>query len=366
METRVAINWRGYLEAAQNGARGEVAAAVAGDSSPEGCLLNGYLIFEAEPEKAKGLFARAKESRDPDVVHQACIYDARAYEYLGQPDEGRILIRSLLDQNDLKPEYRAQALFVLAVLQVNTPKRALTTLNQINLTGLSAGLQGRIFMLRAKLQSDATNYIDALIEYAGAAAFFEDAGHVEGVAHVLNNRASVERKLGLFDDAHLSVDKAISMVPSDYPFLAQFLDLKAQIYLSESRFVEAEQVATSAVELVKDTDRRAVLCENLCTLGRACAGQQKYPVSMSVFSRAAEIAEQLDDPELLFKVTSARKESAEKFIEEAELQLAELALMISEGSQRTAAKKLGLSHTGIQKLLKRNSHKWKPGLPHES
>lgn len=366
MATRVTTIWRALLEQAQDGKGAEVAEAVAGDQTPEGCLLNGYLIYESEPERAKELFARAKESDDRDVVHQASIYEARSYEWLGQPDEGRILIRFLLEQNDLKSEYRAQALFVLAVLQVNTPKRALATLNQIDLAGLGSGLQGRIFMLRAKLQSDATNYLDALIEYSGAAAFFEEAGHVEGVAHVLNNRASVERKLGLYAEAHHSVDKAISMVSENYPFLAQFLDLKAQIYLSESRHAEAEQIATRAVELVQDTDRRAVLCENLCTLGTACAGQQKFALSFSAYSRAAEIAEQLDDADLLFKVTSARKQSAERFIKEAEVLLAELALKMSEGSLRAAAKKLDISHQGLMKLLKRNSHNRQPRLPHQS
>lgn len=362
METLVTTNWRTLLERAQNGGRAEVASLVMSDSSPEGCLLNGYLIFESRPEKAKEMFAIAKLSNDPDVVCQASIYEARSYEFLGQPDEGKVLIRLLLEQ-DLKPEFRAQALLVLAVFQISTPKRALTTLEMISLDGLPAGLKARIFILRAKIKSHMNDHGAALIEYAGAAAYFEEDGDTHGIAHVLNNRAAVELRLKMYVEAHNSVDNAISLVPRTFPFLPQFLDLKAQIFLGQQRYIEAQRVAARSVALARAVDRKDVLCENLCTIGLAHAALKDYPRASAAFSEAKDLAEGLDSRDLLFKVASARRNAAQIVVRHAEVEMAELALSLCDGSYRSAAKKIGLTHTGIIKLLARNSRQWKPKKP---
>lgn len=355
METQVAINWRAALERAQTGYVYE-AAGCFDDNSEAANLFRGLLVFESEPELGKDLFAKAARSADVELANQAAIYEARSYEYLGQPEEGRILIRDVL-KRDLMPHLRAHALFVLAVLQVSTPRRAMTTLNRIKIDDLLPGMKGRVYLLRGKVQSDLGKFGIALIEYAGAASFFEEAGHVQGVAHAYNNLASIYRRLKEFSKAHESVDTAIRLVSQTDPFIPQFLDQKAQIFLAEKNYLDAERIAIKAVGLVHGTNRQNVLCENLCTLGLAYAGLKNYPPAGATFASAKDIADRLDSPDLLLKVARSRRDAAQMVLRDSELEMAELALRLCGGSYRAAAKQLEMTHTGIIKLLKRSSRR---------
>lgn len=355
METKVTTKWQDWVEQAQSGFGESLLLLLNGDSGPEACLIKGLLIFESDPETGKELFAKAGRSSDIDIANQAAIYEARTYEYLGQPDEGKILIREVLKRRDLKPYLRAHALFVFAVFQLPMPKRAMTTLNRIKINVLSASMKGRVFLLRGKVQADLGKLDAALIEYSGAAAYFDEAGHTRGVAHAHNNRASVYRKLKRFTEAHESVDKAISLVPKTDPFIPQFLDQKARVFLAEKKYVDAERVAIKAVGLVHGTDRQRVLCENLCTLGLAYAGLKNYSPAGAAFVGARDIADHLDNPDLLLTVAKARRDAALIFLRDSEIEMAETALMICDGAMRAAAKKIDFSPAGLRKLLKRNS-----------
>ena len=360
METQV-TSWRECLDEAENGRADGARRLAASGATQAASLLAGYLIYTARPGDAKDLFAKAQRGNDTEVAQEACVYEARCYEYLGQPDEGLILIRSVIGR-DLLPKVRAHALYVLSVFQVG-PARALKALDQIDLSCVTAGRKGRIFQRRARLQADMQKYDQALIDYAGAAAYFEEAGNLAGVAHTHNNRASVYRKLKRFADAHEAADKALSLLPRDDPFEANFLDQKAQVFLAEGKFIDAEPIARRAVSLVENTDRLAVLCENLCTLARAYAGQRNHADASAAFRRAEGIVTSLGNTELQFALTNSRRDAAKEFLRATEVELAELALQMCAGSYRAAAKKLGLTHSGLIKLLARNSRQWKPKKP---
>lgn len=364
--TKVAtFGWRVLLERAQNGERLAVADCLGSDHSPEACLVRGALVYESDPAEGKHFFAIAARASDPYVADQARIYEAKACEFLGQQDEGRKLIRDLLKRN-LDPRLKYHALIVSAGLHIHAPKRALRALDKINVNALSLGMAGRFYTVRGRAFRYLGEYDKALIAYAGAVAFYEQAGHVHGIAHASNNLAWVYRSLKRFSEAHDAADRAISIVGYEDPFVAQFLDTKAQIFLNEKEFNKAEVVALRALRMVQESGRRGVLCEHFCTLGRAYAGQEKYGLAVSAYVDAAALAEELDDPELLFKAISGCKEMAQKFVRESDLKLAELAMRMDGFSSRAAAKKLGITRQGLQKLLARNSRKWQPKLPQTS
>lgn len=360
METQV-TSWRECLTEAENGRVRAARRLAASDASQAASLLAGYLIFTARPGDAKDLFAKAQRGNDVEIAQEAYVYEARCYEFLGQPDEGLILIRSVLGK-DLLPTVKAHALYVFSVFQVGAA-RALKTLDLIDLSCVTAGRKGRIFQRRARLQADLGKYDQALIDYAGAAAYFEEAGNLAGVAHAHNNRASVYRRLRRFADAHEAADQALSLLPKGDPFEANFLDQKARVFLDEGKFVEAEPFAVRAVTLVENTDRLAVQCENLCTLARAYAGQRNHADASASFTRAEEIATNLGNTDLKFALTNSRRDAAKEFLRATEVELAELALQLCEGSYRAAAKLLGMTHPGLIKLLARNSRQWKPKIP---
>ncbi len=361
MGTVVTTFWRELLDEAENGRVLAAREYAKSHSTQAATLLGGYLIYTSHPGDAKDLFARAQRGEDLQIAQEACVYEARCYEYLGQPDEGLILIRSVLAK-DLFPAVKAHALYVLSVFQ-GGGAQSLKTLCQIDLSVVTAGRKGRVFQRRARLQADMGKYDQALIEYAGAAAYFEEAGNRAGVAHAYNNKASVYRRLKRFADAHEAASAALSTLPKGDPFEANFLDQKAQVFLAEGKFDEAETIALRAVSLVEDTDRRATLCENLFTLARSYAGRRNYADASATFRRAEAIVNQLGSTELRFGLITSRRDAAKEFLRATEVELAEIALQMSDGSYRAAAKRLGLTHPGLIKLLARNSRQWKPKKP---
>lgn len=362
MDTQVTTNWRELLDRAECGHARGVVASLAGERGPVASLLKGYSIYTSQPEAAKDLFAQAKSTSDPDLSYEAAIFEARCYEYLGQFDEGKILIRRVL-RRQLSPVVRAHAMFVFSVLQVATPKRALRTLNSINLDVVSTARKARVFYWRAKLEGDLERFDQALVNYAGAAVYFEEVGNLLGVAHAHNNRASILRKLKHFEMAHESADLALSLLPQSDPFTANFLDQKAQLFIAEERFADAELLARHAVEMVDGTDRLGVLCESLCTLARAYAGQGNHSDASATFRRAEAIVSTVDSLDMRFAFTKARRDAAKDFLRAMEIELTQLALRMSDGMVRAAAKKLDLTHSSIIKSRKRNLAMWKPQKP---
>lgn len=359
METQVAENeWRELLARAERGLSVTIRPE---DSSPEACLIKGYLILASRPDEAKDLMAKAQRSLDEEAANLAAVYEARAYEYLGQSEEGRILIKAVLERSNLSHELKAFGVFVLSLFQ--SPGRALKTLSEISLDGLAPALKARITHRRARLLSDDKEFDASLIEYAGAIAYFEEAGDRSGLAHTYNNMAGVYRRMKRFDDAHAANYRALALTNPTDTFLPNFLDHKAQILNDEGRYADAEKLARQAVQMVDGTQRASDLCENLCTLGKALAAQGKYLVASETLARAYSIGERLDSQELMFKATKARKECAEMSVNALELKMAELALRMCDGSYRSAGKMLETSHTALIKLLKRNSRQWKPKRP---
>lgn len=358
METKVTIDgWQDLLAMAESGRSVTISPD---DTSPEACLIRGYLLLTSQPEKAKELLTKAQKSDDRDCASLAAVYEARAYEYLGQCDEGRILIRAVLDSPNLNAEIRALGMVVLSIFQ--SPGRAQATLREIDLDGLRPGLKARICTRLGRLLANDKEHDKAFIEYAGATTYYEEASDLKGAAHAHNNVASVLRRLGKYVEAHESVDTALRTVGDDAA-RSSFLDQKARIFLEEQKFIEAENYARQAVEITEANDCPVGHCENLCTLGRALWGQRKYHPASEVLSRARSIAERMDSAELLFMAIGARRRCAEDFVKIADVQLAELALKICDGSYRAAGKMLNISHTAIIKQLEKNSRRWKPKRP---
>lgn len=363
METAVTSNSLRALWLAQDGLHREAEGLLPKtDVGGEDFLARGYLSLPRSPDAARDLLAKARRLLSGDLSHLAAVYEARAYEYLGQTSEGRILINAVLKE-PLGREVMAQALLVKAVFDAERPMRALSVLSKIDMKGLRPSLKGRVHNQRARMYKELRSFDKALIEYAGAVSFFKAAGDTHGVAHALNNQAAVERKLRLFDKAHRSVDRAMALVAANDPFLAHFIDHKAQIFIDECRFVEAEGWANEAVRLVEDRENISCYIESACTLAQALAGQGKQQEGWRILHSVNAIAMGLDSNELLFKVRETQRTIAERFARSTEVELIELALKLCNGCVRGAAKKLDMTHTGIIKMMKRNNRYWKPKKP---
>jgi tetratricopeptide (TPR) repeat protein len=96
------------------------------------------------------------------------------------------------------------------------------------------------------------DYIDrALIENAGASQYLQEAGHTRHAARVENNLGYLLYRLGRYDEAHQHLEHACRMFIDlkDSISVAQVNDSRAQVYLAQGRYAEAETVSFGAVKV---------------------------------------------------------------------------------------------------------------------
>src|SRR5919199_858007 len=143
-------------------------------------------------------------------------------------------------------------------------------------------------------------YMDmALVEYAAASLYFEQAGHGRYSARVENNLAYLLLKLGRFAEAHEHLDQAERLFISlrDKGSAAQVKETRARVYLAEGRRAEAERAARAAVELLRDGNQQALLAEAQTTLGVALARLDRCGEARAVLESAVTTAGQAGDGE---------------------------------------------------------------------
>ena len=258
------------------------------------------------------------------------------------------------------------------------------------------------------------NFDRALIENAAASFHLEQAGHTQYLARVENNIGFILMKIERYDEAleHLNKARQIFKTLKDSGRVAQVNETRAQVFLAQNRYEDAEQAASVAVTILEQGDEQSLLSEALATRGIALAKLDRQPEAFATLSRSAEIAEIAGDrvasgrtqlimveqlknhlsPADLFKLyleadkrigdmpdvdTVERLRAASRITiaaaqrtlgrkiedllvsgtlkEEVRLYEGELikrALDESEGQVTSAARKLGISHQGLCEILK--------------
>src|SRR6185503_10750328 len=128
---------------------------------------------------------------------------------------------------------------------------------------------------------------------AAASYHFEQAGHRRFQARVENNVGFLFATIGKFVEAqeHLSHSRALSLGLGDRAGVAGAEDSKAQAFLMEGKYGEAEKAARSAVRSLRDGGEQAMLAEALTTHGKALARLNEAPVARAALDRALEIAQ---------------------------------------------------------------------------
>src|SRR5205085_9669471 len=123
------------------------------------------------------------------------------------------------------------------------------------------------FVLRNLFSSQQRkDYLDqALIEYAAASFYFEQAKLARHQACVENNLGFLFGTLKNFRKAHEHLDRAQAIFTSlrDLVHLAQVDDARARVLLGEGRVTEAAKIVHAAVEALKDGDEQSLLAEAL-------------------------------------------------------------------------------------------------------
>jgi tetratricopeptide (TPR) repeat protein len=164
----------------------------------------------------------------------------------------------------------------------------------------SNALKGRwhgqmaLILRRLATAEGRADYADrAIIEFTAAIYHYEQAKHERYCAINLNNLAMLLYKMERFDEAHEHLDRARTFLEklNDIGLLAQVEETRARVLLAEERYLEAQQVIVSVVDIFEKGGEHALLTDALAIKGTAQARLKEYELSLDTFRRSIKIAE---------------------------------------------------------------------------
>ena len=255
----------------------------------------------------------------------------------GRFDDARVLLQEALARpNDLDYEIRALGFLRRGMVEASDNRFHDALRIYEESAGLFEGLnsdalKGKFhnqfgFVLRNLFGSDERReYLDcALIEYAAASFYFEQAKLSRHQACVENNLGFLFGTIGNFVEAHEHLDRAQAIFTSlrDSVHLAQVDDARARVLLAQGRLTEAAKVVRSAVEILKSGGEQSLLAEALTTQGTVQAHLQNYEQAQSTLEHAIEIAEEAGDLSGAGRISLTLVEELRDYVSKDELFLA--------------------------------------------
>jgi tetratricopeptide (TPR) repeat protein len=230
---------------------------------------------------------------------------AVCYWRAGGLDESRIMLSEALGRL-ASSNGRAYALVCLSVVEWSSSRydeslKILTDNASLFKAVTSQTLKGTYHnQLAMVLRTAATerNKVDhlrrALKEYEAADFQFKDARNPVLRAHVKNNIGNVLRELSRFRESHEYLDQArrLTVYVHDRVRTAQIDETRAQVFIAQRRYAEAEVAARSAAASFEKVGRQCFLAEALITQGIASARLGKNERARFAFQRAIEVAHQ--------------------------------------------------------------------------
>jgi tetratricopeptide (TPR) repeat protein len=250
------------------------------------------------------LFESACDSKKVAVARAELGY---CYWREGALDEARIMFNEALQKLTMEGNTRASALLGLAVVEWSDSQfaealRILTDnaslFKKINNHTIRGTYHNQIAMVLRRLapSEKRVDYLKRAIgEYQEADYQFKLAHNTVFRADVKNNVGNVLRQLSRFKEAHAYVSEARRLAVSarDKVLTAQFDDTRAQVFIAEKKYKEAEAVAKGAVRVLEKSGHQCLLADALITQGIALARLQRIEQAQFIFQKAIEVAHQV-------------------------------------------------------------------------
>ena len=309
--------WRGLLTRPKTNGIGELASAelLLRTGTLTGWIGSAKQLSGAQ-EVAKDFISESatvfESLQLSEKVAEAQVDLAICYWREGGLDEARVTLRLVLESlRDSQSEQRLRALLnsgivERAAIRDHDALRIYAEAAPLFNKSLNHALKGKFHNSHATvLRSIGTSekredYLDhALIEYAAASYHFEQAGHNRFQARVENNVGFLFATVGRFGEAqeHLARARALHLSVGDHGGAAGADDTRAQAFLLEGRFDDAERVARRAVQALRQGGEQAVLAEALTTHGKALARLKQIHVAKTTLDQAVEIAQNAGNPD---------------------------------------------------------------------
>ena len=281
-------------------------------------ILTGWLgsrseIAEAD-DYARDLISESitlyEQAGDSKKVAEARTELAYCYWRAGANDEARIMFSTALERLTTEGNTRANALLGLSVVEWSAARydeswKILTTNAPLFRKITNHTLKGfyhnqSAMTLRAlATDNDASDDFQRVIKhYEEADYHFTLARHTAYRAQVKNNVGYLLFKLSRFRKAHEYLEDARRLLVSvrDKVRVAEVDDTRAQAFLAEHRYVEAELAARNAVISFRKAGRQRFLAAALVTYGIALARLTKSVRAQAALHEAIEVAHRFDAP----------------------------------------------------------------------
>jgi len=247
-----------------------------------------------------------------EKVAEARVDLAICYWREGGLDEARVTLRLVLESlGESGSEQRLRALLNSALVEWTATRdqealRICSDAAPLFDVSSNVALKGKFHnTYAAVLRSLGTSksredYIDsALVEYTAASYHLEQAGHTRFQGRVENNVGFLFATIGRFHEAHEHLVRARGLLVSvgDHGGAGGAEDTRAQAFLLEGRYKEAERFACRAVQALKHGGEQTVLAEALTTHGKALARLNQTHVAKTTLDQAVEIAQTAGNPD---------------------------------------------------------------------
>jgi tetratricopeptide (TPR) repeat protein len=243
---------------------------------------------------------------DTKKVAEVRVELAYCYWRAGALDEARVMFTEALQRLTAEGNTRANALLGLSVVEWSDSRcdQALRILgdnaplfDKISNHTIRGFYHNQIAMILRGLATEETQsdyFQRAILEYEKADYEFKAAHNLVFRAHVKNNVGFLLFKLSRFRKAHEYLDQARRLTISvrDKVRTAQVNETRAQVFIAERKFAEAESAARSAVASFGKAGRQCFLAEALTTHGIALARLGQTERAQFTFQRAIEVAHQ--------------------------------------------------------------------------
>jgi tetratricopeptide (TPR) repeat protein len=278
-------------------------------------ILTGWLGSRSEIKKADDY---ARDLITESITHFEALGDSRkiaeartelawCYWRAGDNDSARILSNEALKRLTIGGNARANALIILSfvewaesrhkevlrILTENAPVFERITNHTFKGTYHNQlGITFRVIGSTSKKRSD--YFKRAINEYHAADEEFKLAKNLVFRAHVKNNIAYVLRELHRFREAHDYLEQArrLFIRVGDKVRTAQVDDSRAQLFIAEKKYSQAELMARTAARSFEKAGRQCLLAETLTNQGIALARMHEADRARFIFQQAIEIAHQ--------------------------------------------------------------------------
>jgi tetratricopeptide (TPR) repeat protein len=241
---------------------------------------------------------------DSKKVAEARTELAYCYWRAGANDEARIVFSTALERLTTEGNTRANALLGLSVVEWSASRyeeswRILTAnaslfrkITNRTLKGFYHNQSAMTLRALATERNRADYFQRAIKHYEEADYHFTLARHTIYRAHVKNNVGYLLFKLSRFRKAHQYLDHARRLLVSvrDKVRVAQVDDTRAQVFIAQQKYAEAELAARNAVSSFRKAGRQCFLAEALVTQGIALARLEKTVRARSTLEEATEVA----------------------------------------------------------------------------